>query len=295
MTRTLGALNIAAFESRNEIATTESQDIKHLANASTQTPVDQFLATLSHQRNYLNWIATRHEDLTDARARLNERAPKAATYRKYRWYSEQLLLLEAINAFETFYKTTMVRLGREIRRYVPPSRIKGSVEARVLWDISGRASVPALIFEHQLFHDLDAIDEATHMLVNAKRYKSSNAQASAEHLALLRALKSTFQIRHTLSHNQGMVTNSDSVKFKVAGFTAAGAAIIDPAKDALGESVRRFLEQEANQFTVWLIDKTAEYLVTPAAANGAPLPVRLKDKIVAAIGSTPRLEALPWV
>ncbi|WP_143328612.1 hypothetical protein [Burkholderia sp. AU28863] len=92
-----------------------------------------------------------------------------------------------------------------------------------------------------------------------------------------------------------MVKNSDSVKFKVAGFKAAGAAIIDPTKDALGESVRRFLEQEANQFTVWLVDKIAEYLATPVAANGIPLPMRLKDKIVAAIGSTPRLEALPWV
>ncbi|MDV3100567.1 hypothetical protein [Burkholderia cenocepacia] len=295
MTRTSGARNIVAFEGRDEIATTESQDIKHLANASNQSPLEQFLATLSHQRNYLSWIATRHQDLTAAREQLGERAPKPATYRKYRWYSEQLLLLEAINAFETFYKTTMVRLGREIRRYVPPSRIKGSVEARVLWNISGATSIPALIFEHQLFHDLDTIDEATQMLVNAKRYKSSNANASAAHLALLRALRCTFQIRHTLSHNQGMVTNSDSVKFKVAGFKAAGAAIIDPTKDALGESVRRFLEQEANQFTVWLIDKTAEYLATPIAANGAPLPMRLKDKIVAAIGSTPRLEALPWV
>lgn len=80
-------------------------------------------------------------------------------------------MLGVFNAFETFYKTTMVRLGREIRRYVPPSRIKASVEARVLWNISGATSIPALIFEHQLFHDLDTIDEVTQMLVNAKRYK----------------------------------------------------------------------------------------------------------------------------
>ncbi|VWM09722.1 hypothetical protein [Burkholderia lata] len=295
MSRTAGSPNIILFENRDEIATTESQDIKHLANATSQTPLEQFIATLSHQRSYLRWLESRHAELTQAKEDLGEHTPKRATYRKYRWYSEQLLLLETINAFEVFYKTTIVRLGRTIKRYVPPSRVKGVVDAKVLWGMSGRVSASALLFEHQLFHDLETIDDATQMLVQARRYNPNNLRANADHLNLLRSLRAVFQVRHTLSHNQGVVTNSDAVKFKLVGFTAAGTAVIDPTKDALGESVRRFLSGEAELFTEWLIDKTADYLLAFSQDGGEPLPVRLKERITDSIGSTQKLQNLQWV
>lgn len=63
--------------------------------------------------------------------------------------------------------------------------------------------------------------------------------------------RAIFQIRHTLAHNQGLVTASDSAKFSFHGYLAVSSEIIDPAKDNLGESVRRFLRKEAADYTDW--------------------------------------------
>lgn len=295
MSRKTGDKNIQSFADRSDIATTDSAQVRHLSRQTGETPVEQYKAQLKHQRNYLRWIDTRHGQLQTARAKLepNGRGPKDSVYRKYRWYAEQTTLLEAINCFEVFYKNTFIGLASAIRRQVPPERIKGAVDARVLWTSQGKTSFPSLIFEHQLYHDLEHIDKVSNMLVGAKRYSPNNLNAPLRTRVV--ALQAVFQVRHTLSHNQGRVTQSDSAKFSALGYKAVLGEILDPSKDNLGRVIRELLENEATQFTNWILEKCANFLDERQRLEGMELPAKLKVRIEKEIGSHSTLDRLNWV
>ena len=91
MARIRGAANIESFDTRSEIASTSTQQIRHLARQANLTPREQFKALLGHQANFLHWIDTRHRELLEEKRQLNPngRGPKDAIYDKYRWYAEQ--------------------------------------------------------------------------------------------------------------------------------------------------------------------------------------------------------------
>lgn len=293
MTRTVGAKNITSFELRNKIETSANSDIKHLAEQTSKTALVQFKTLLNHQRNYINWIASRHTELIKLKATAEVRSPKDATYRKYKWYAEQNSLLEAINAFEVFYKRSVINLAKALRNYVPAERLKGSVDSKILWSVSGRFSISDLIFEHQLYHDLDNIDAATQTLIQDKRYNKANLKSLLNKTNT--KLQVIFQIRHTLSHNYGLITNSDQAKFKMLSFDASSGEVIDPDKNDLGVSVSRFLEKEASDFTDWLINATAKYLDDLSKNSGVTLDQRVYTRIEQSLGKTASLTALPWV
>ena len=292
MTRTQGAGNIQPFEARTAVATTSAQDVRHLASQSDLSPLDQFASLLRNQRNFLNWIDSRHSELANAKKQIdpNGRGPKDGVYRKYRWYTEQQSLLEAINGFEVFYKSSSIALARSVRRHVAPQKIKGNVDAKVLWVAQGSASFISLIFEHQLFHNLEAVDDATNMLIGAKRYTPSNL--NGPFAARVRAIQCIFQMRHTLSHNQGRVTQSDSAKFASLGYTAELGEVLDPGKEHLGDVVRDLLKMEAREFTAWTLSKTATFL--SGAGQRHPLKQKTKDRIEKLLGKHPDLDALVW-
>lgn len=294
MTRTSGSKNIKAFEKCRVIATTSSAEIRHLAKAIGATPLQEFQGLLDHQTSYLKWLDARHTELLEAKKKLNSqnRGPKDAIYKKYRWYAEQQTLFETINAFEVFYKRTFINLAQALRPYIPADCIKGNIDAKVLWSMRGKASVPALIFEHQLFHDLENVDKTTNMLVESRRYNVGNPSKSMREK--VKALQAVFQIRHTLAHNQGLITTSDSAKFGFHGYSATSNEIIDPTKSDAGKSVRRFLRQEAVDYTQWLLDVTAKYLRKISTENGTPLKSQTRARIEKKLGFSAALNALPW-
>lgn len=292
MPRPKGATNIKQFEERVAVASTSAQDVRHLARQADLSPLEQFEALLRNQRNFLDWIDTRHSELATAKKQLDPdgRGPKDGVYRKYRWYTEQQSLLEAINGFEVFYKSSSIALAKSVRRYVAPQKVKGSVDAKVLWLSQGSTSFVSLIFEHQLFHNLDSVDDATNMLIGYKRYNPNNL--SAPLAGRVRAIHCIFQMRHTLSHNQGRITQSDSAKFASLGYAAEHGEVLDPGKDHLGDVVRELLRIEAREFTTWLLSKTATFLST--AGQRHPLTQKAKARIEKLIGSHPDLDALTW-
>lgn len=298
MTRTAGSSNIKKFEEREEISTTGSQEIKHLAATVDGTALDQFKALLRHQQNYLNWIETRHRDLNDAKQELaqlkgeNYRGPKDSTYRKYKWYAEHSILLEAINGLEVFYKQTLINLGKSIREYVPPENLGGAVDVKILWGLS-KASIPELVFEHQLYHDLDNIDKACNALIAARRYNKKSPKANLKTRII--SLQAIFQIRHTLSHNHGVVTVSDKSKLAIFGYGAKVKEVIDPSKDDLGKSIVKVLSDEATDFTSWLLDNTADYLKKQNVDRGLELKQKTKDRLEKMLGKSQKLDRLNWV
>jgi hypothetical protein len=218
---------------------------------------------------------------------------KEATFVKYRWYAEHLVLLEAINAFETFYKKTFIGLGAVVQEYVQPELMKAiKIEARLLWSISGAISVPALVFEQSLFHDLETIDGASEMLIGKKRY-NQNYQTNplGERVKALRAI---FQIRHTLSHNSGLVTESDGAKFKRLTFDITPQQVIDPARNQLGLAVFRELEAEAKDFTSWLADETAAFLEECITDRGIEIPTSKQNELESLLGPHVSWATVPW-
>lgn len=294
MPRTKGAKNVIPLEARDSIPTTDTKSVKHLARQIEDTPVEQFKALLGHQSNYLKWIDSRHQELQEAKRELNPdgRGPKDSVYRKYRWYAGQQCLLEAINAFEVFYKRTFIALAEVMRRQIPPERIKGSVDAKTLWVNRGTTSFPALIFESLLFHDLEQVDKASDMLIEARRYNPNNRASPMQ--GRVRALKAAFQIRHTLSHNQGLVTQSDEAKFQALSFEISKQQAIDPSIDDLGSAVTNLLSSEANQFTDFLLDSAAKLLRSQNESGGVSLPIALRKNFEKRIGMTSSLRSLPW-
>jgi len=299
MSRTKGAKNLTPFDARAEISTSPNADIKHLASSANQTVLEYFHDLLRHQSNYSRWIQTRHDELKAAKdelARLKSlgaTGPKYATYRKYKWYSEYLVLLEAINAYEVFYKRSIIRLADAVRDYVPPDRLKGSIDARILWSAPPSTPTTELIFESQLYHDLDNVDKATDALIQAKRYNKNSPPAALK--STVRSLQAIFQIRHTLSHNHGLVTTSDAGKLKLLGYKAKPGEVLDPSKDDLGLAVNRALKLEAEAFTAWLLQATAAYLKTLHSSSGVTLNRSTLTAIEQHIGKAAPLTSLTWV
>lgn len=296
MPRPKGSANIVRFEKRRKIETSSSKEIRHLANLGP-SPLKQFKDILRHQENFLNWIDDRHRRLQEAKKTLIEKeggqqkGPKDAVYRKYRWYAEHLTLLEAINNFEVFYKQTLIALASALRELVPPGNIKGAVDGRVLWSTTGEVNVASLLFEHQLFHDLDNVDKATQMLINARRYNVNGPSASLAET--VKAIQAVFQIRHTLSHNGGLVTESDSTKLKVYGYDVLVEEVIDPTKEHLGKIILHLLRDEATAFTEWLRKKTIEYL-QKAAKRNLQIPSSKKEILSSQLGGGKEWDTVPW-
>lgn len=292
--RKAGAKNVDLFGDRVSIATTSDDDIKHLARVVNATNFVTFKTLIDHQFAYIKWIEDRHKELKKLKKAeaTNNRGPKESTYQKYKWYSEQLTTLEAINAFETFYKQTLISLAKAIRNHVPAERLKGSVDSKILWSVRGRFSIPEVMFEHQLFHDLEKVDELTSILIQKKRYTFGSATTDLK--KAIRAIETIFQIRHTLSHNQGYVTTSDAAKFKMRGRSIESLQVIDPSKDKLGYAIRKFLLKEAEEFTAWLVDATSDYLKSRVSDCGAILQNSILSRIESEIGTSAKLQALPW-
>lgn len=295
MTRPAGSPNIVPFETRSSIATTSAADIQHLSRSAHLTALSEFENQLKHQRSFLQWIISRHESLQKANRQLDPsgRGPKDKTYQKYRWYAEQQTLLEAINAFEVFVKKSLVALAKSLRPYIPASKIKGSIDAKVLWAANGSWDIEALLFEHQLFHSLSTVDDATGMLIGKRRYQPDNPQGQYSR-SRLKALQGIFQIRHTLSHNQGFVTSSDSAKFQVYGFTTSQGEVIDPTSEHTGRVVRQFLREEAEEFTEWLLQQISAYLNSLHRNDNVPLLAAHKTTIERLLGTHNDIDNLPW-
>ncbi len=296
MPRPKGAANVTRFEKRSRIETSNNKEIRHLVDLGP-SPLKQFKDLLRHQENFLNWIDDRHRGLQEAKKALTEveggqkKGPKDAVYRKYRWYAEHLTLLEAINSFEVFYKQTLIALASALREFVPPGNIKGSIDGRVLWSTTGEVDIASLLFEHQLFHDLENVDKATQMLVNARRYNVNNPKSPLKET--IKAIQAVFQIRHTLSHNGGLVTGSDSTKLKVYGYDASVEEVIDPTKEHLGKSVLVLLKDEASAFTDWLRKSTIVY-VQEAADRNLLIPLSKKQTLSMQLGGGKDWDTVPW-
>lgn len=296
MPRTKGATNIVRFEKRSHIETSSNKEIRHLADLGP-SPLKQFKDLLRHQENFLKWIDDRHRGLQEAKeaqARLEggqKKGPKDAIYRKYRWYAEHLTLLEAINSFEVFYKQTLIALASALREFIPPANIKGSIDGRVLWSTTGEVDIASLLFEHQLFHDLENVDKATQMLIDARRYNVNNPNSPLKEA--IKSIQAIFQIRHTLSHNGGLVTGSDSTKLKVYGYDALVNEVIDPTKENLGKVILDLLKGEATDFTEWLRKSTIDYLQKVVQRN-LKVPLSKREQLQSQLGGNKEWDAVLW-
>lgn len=295
--RMTGSINVTAFGARSTIETSKSQEIKHLSEP--HNPKDHFLKLIKHQKSFLDYIETRHEKLkaltsSNAPSGRGPRGAKDATFRKYRWYSEYLVILDSINAFETFYKNSLINLGDILQDFVVPEEMKDrKIDARILWSITEKLSVSSLIFEQALFHDLDSIDECTQMLVRDKRYKqNANPCPLRDRVKSLRII---FQVRHTLSHNNGLVTDSDAAKFRRIGYSVTAKEVIDPHKNHFGLAILRELEIEAKEFTQWLRQATKNFLVDCATNRGFSVPNAKRAKLEESFGADNCWSSVPWV
>lgn len=269
--------------------------------------MSHFKGIVKHQLNFLNWVQTRHEYIKALNAQLRTanlkktgkgpRGSKDATFTKYRWYAEHLVLLESINAFETFYKRTFTELGGILQPYVNPSAERIiRINAQMLWNITGGtvlpSMIPAIAFEHELFHDLDQVDSTTDMMIGKRRY---NRKISPNPLKdRIRAIRGAFQVRHTLSHNAGLVIKGDKSNFKTIGFDATESEVIDPSKNRLLKAILKELETEASEFTEWLRMGTAEFLVQCIKERGASVPLSKRAELEALLGSDTCWNKVTW-
>jgi hypothetical protein len=83
-------------------------------------------------------------------------------------------------------------------------------------------------------------------------------------------------------------------KFAALGYTVVQGEVLDPSNDHLGSVVRDLLLQEAEEFTDWLLDKTAQYLNQRSKDHGAVLLAPHRDALLNTVGSRPSLNSLLW-
>lgn len=267
MPRTQGSKNVAPFDQRKRIDTTDSAKILHMADYES-SPIEHFRSTIKNQNNFMGWMKNQNDQLKkmkageNARLGLNGRralSVKGKPYNKYSLYIQQVFLLEIINSYEVFYKRSIIRLAEIMKPYITPDSLKGEVEAKVLWYANSSTSMMSLIFEKRLYHDLASVDDATNMLVGRKRYNPNNKKGPIYDSIVVK-LRAVFQIRHTLSHNSGYVTGSDAAKLRNLGYEIEDGEVLDPFGNGLLLSVSRFLRNEAEEFTDWLRDSAKDYL-----------------------------------
>lgn len=288
---------------RSAITTTPSSAVKHLSSVK-QAPLDELRSLIKHQVSFLHWLHTRNsvlikkeKQIRALQQKLSGKGPigtKKKTYEKYVWYSEQLVLLESINTLETFYKKTFIALGEALREFIEPDKLeKQEIDLPTIWHSDGVASVPSILFEPRLFHRLDQMDDATMFLVNEKRYDSkAKTQAPRDRI---KALKVIFQIRHTLSHNHGVVTSSDRLKFKRFGIDVALKEVIDPASDELRLAILDEIEAEATDYTAWLRTATVDFLKGCVAKHGFVLSKDKRTQLESVLGTDQVWNQLTWV
>lgn len=302
MAKPIGALNIVAFDKRDTICTSPSEEVRHLADSSG-SPLQDFHDLLNHHELFLAWIESRHSKilelsaevaaLKNASAKPGPKGAKGETFEKYRWYAQQIALLEAINAFETFFKKTFVGLGEVLQEYIPPDQFKDSkLDARVLWSITDSLSIPALVFESQLFHDLEAVDNASYSLVRQRRYNQNNVKGALYERT--RCLRAIFQIRHTLSHNNGKVTTSERSKLRVLKFKVEVDGVIDPSKDNFGVVIYRMLRTDSEEFSAWIKKATFDVLKKVATEDGIELPQKKRERLETLFGVDAEWDKLTW-
>lgn len=174
---------------------------------------------------------------------------------------------------------------------MPPGNIKGQIDGRVLWSTTGEADIASLLFEHRLFHDLDEVDKATQMLIGARGYNANNSNSPLSET--VRAIQAVFQIRHTLSHNGGLVTGSDGTKLKICGYEARVEEVVDPTKDHLGKVMLDLLRDEAADFTDWLRKATIAYL-HKAAQRNLQVPLAKRQILSSQLGGGKEWDSVPW-
>lgn len=268
MARTHGSKNVAPFEQRKDIRTTDSSAILHMADYHSSA-LNHFRQIIANQNNFLGWMKNSQDQLKMLKNEKNTRlglsgnnalSVKNKPYNKYKWYIQQTFLLELINGFEVYYKRSIIRLAEIIKTYINPDTLKGEVDAKVLWYANNSTSLISLVFEKKLFHDLSTVDEATNMLIGNKRYNPNNKKGQFYN-NVVRKLQAIFQIRHTLSHNSGYVTDSDAAKLQNLGYVIISNKVIDPTCNGLSLSITRFLRTEAEEFCVWLRESTKSYII----------------------------------
>lgn len=295
--KTLGAKNITPFAKRKTIETSNDAEIRHLADMSG-TPVSMLKQLYQHQENYLKWLHGRHKKIIELQTKLisctgagpkkGPKGAKPATFEKYLWYAEQAAMLDAINAFELFFKRTFVGLTHCLREYIDPASIKDEVDFNLIWAMDGKISAADLLFEQKLFHKTHQVDESAQILVGKKRYADPRLKNRVS------VIQGIFQIRHTLSHNGGLVTKSDAGKFKLYGFNLQDGEVIDPTKNDLRVSVFREILYEAEKFTEWLLTATVDFLIK-CDKNGKIVPSSLRADLRGLLGNNAKeWKRVPW-
>ncbi len=192
-----------------------------------------------------------------------------------------------------FFEKTLVRLGMLLGDYVPPDAFKDiKIDAPLVWSTAGQISASALMFEQSLFHDLEAIDKCLQMLVEARRYNQHSPKPGLA--KRVKAIRAIFQIRHTLSHNSGLVTDGDAAKFKRLKFQITPSEVIDPARDYLGTAVFLILDAEATEMTAWLADATATFLQKCITDRTLAVPLSSKGDFEKLLGTRPSWANVTW-
>ena len=192
--RESGTANILPLDKLKVIPTVRKLEI--LSNPNEENPNDILTQLLGLNSNFINWIEKRNKLST---------RPKLKVFRKYLWYANRLTLLEAINGFETFYKSSLIAVASILRDFIDVDKISGEVDIKVLW-VHKTHNPPALLLESKLFHKVSEVNKYTTMFIEANHYKLESSNS--------KGIQCMFQIRHTLSHNNGKVTKSDRAKFK---------------------------------------------------------------------------------
>lgn len=256
-----------AFEKRTTVPVSDTRAIQ--LRGTKLCPLERFLETVHRHRVFIEYLKRRNRRIDDLNNELSmlrtghppeRRGSYDETFRKHLWFAECMSLLDVINAFEFFFKTTFIILADAIAPLIDERTIKGQVEALSVWQAPRDYSPRSLVLEHRLFHNTEDIDEVSHMLIRKRRYSGDNETR-------LRVM-AIFQIRHTLSHNSGQMTASDRSRLSRYGFsTSSDIGVIDPSEDNLTESIFDYLSREAEEYSKWLIAATESFVVDFTSKN----------------------------
>lgn len=266
-----------------DIPTTSLQEIKGFSNFENLTTLQIFKKQIDKQKNFFKWLDSKIDtidELVEKSKGEKKNTARNRSYAQYLWYLRKLLLLDIINSFETFYKNIAIDIANILTIYIDEIKVKGSVEKSLILKASD-SDIINLIFESDLYHSISSINDITNVFFqycSSKQFYSNDMRTENCTKKIrckndINKINLVFQIRHTLSHNNGFVTVSDAKKIKVLSGKVKEKETIDPSKNidiknkqkntrviSYHEAICKFLYQEASEFNDWVIERLEESL-----------------------------------
>jgi hypothetical protein len=214
---------------------------------------------------------------------------QAAAVRRHMSRLHGMILVNLVETFERFLKETAAACVRHLARFVLDDRFNAfkvlgsSLAAHFDTDTLGRS-----LCESAIWLDCDEVNDRFRRLLadpfEAGTFLIFPKQPGAER-ERYETLSIVWQLRHTIVHNVGVITQSDAIKLRLlVRASVPSLQVLSPTRDDI-RYLKRFLDETAERSNQRIGQRLADLLTTIHASDpGLFVPQETADAVTQTFG-----------